>query len=290
MRNKKITAMLLALTAAGTLCACTAAPHPDSAAVSESSAEESSAAETSAEESAEETVSEPESSDAAEETPAEPPTRDVGGIDPNAITFEDGALYTAHQMGEGGDEADIELSVADLEGDKKLKVHTLRDEPSAKYGVPKIVFNLPQMIGKERVGDIAHISVDFTCIANEMWKNDDGTESLVVGNFFGGLMGNLASEKGKDADGNITQNTWATHLEFKQEDWENAEHTWRIETDVPGNKIPANAYAANDEGTTFVIMRWQQENDVDFYIDNITFYDKDGNSIPITFSGDASAE
>ncbi|MCR4761245.1 MAG: hypothetical protein K5705_13435 [Oscillospiraceae bacterium] len=287
MQIKRITAMLLALTAAGTLCACTAAPHPDSSAdVSpvKSTEENSSAEESSEAETIPEAESEPESSDAAEEAPAEPPAREVGEVAQDAITFEDGALYTAHQMGEGGDEADIELSVADLDGDKKLKVHVLRDESTGKFGVPKIVFNLPEMIGVENVGKIGKISVDFTCIANETWHNDDGTESLVVGNFLGALAGNLASEKVKDADGNITQNSWATHYEFKYEDWENAEHTWRCETEVPAKKIPANGYAENDPGTTLVIMRWGQANDVDFYIDNITFYDKDGNTIPITFT------
>ena len=277
------TRMIIALLAALTLCGCTAAPQNGVSPTKtdgESSAIES-AAET--EDAAPASSEAPEES--SEEEEKEPPTRDVGAVDPNAITFDDGDMHSGHQMGEGGDEADIELSIAELDGDKKLKVHVLRDDPAADFGVPKIVFNLPKMMDKARIGDIAHISVDFTCVGNELWHNDDGTESLVVGNFYGALMGNLASEKGKDADGNITQNTWATHLEFKHEDWEFPEHTWRIETDVPGNKIPANGYAANDDGTTLVIMRWPQKNDADFYIDNITFYDKDGNSIPMLAAG-----
>ena len=279
------TKMMIALLAAITLCGCTAAPKDGTA----QPAEESSAAETTAvsEDSAEETTAPAEES--SEEEPKEPPTRDVGAVDANAITFDDGDMHSGHQMGEGGDEADIELSIAELDGDKKLKVHVLRDDPSSDFGVPKIVFNLPKMMDKARIGDIAHISVDFTCVGNEAWKNDDGSEAVVVGNFLGALAGNLASEKGKDADGNVTQNTWATHLEFKHEDWEFPEHTWRIETDVPGNKIPANGYAANDDGTTLVIMRWPQKNDADFYIDNITFYDKDGNSIPM-LAADGAAD
>ncbi|MBP0967235.1 MAG: hypothetical protein J5722_06360, partial [Oscillospiraceae bacterium] len=250
------TKIMIALLAAVTLCGCTAAPQGGTAQTAEdnSTAETSAAPEDSAEESQE--PADASSEESSEEEVKEPPSRNVGDIDPNAITFDSGEMYTGHQMGEGGDEADIELSVVDFEGDKKLKVHVLRDDPSSDFGVPKIVFNLPQMIGKDRVGDIGHISVDFTCVGNELWKNDDGSESLVVGNFLGALAGNLASEKGKDDDGNVTQNTWATHFEFKHEDWEFPEHSWRIETDVPGNKIPANGYAANDDGTTLVIMRW----------------------------------
>ena len=277
------TRMIIALLAALTLCGCTAAPQNG---VSPTKTDgESSAIESVAETEDAAPASSEAPEESSEEEEKEPPTRDVGAVDPNAITFDDGDMHSGHQMGEGGDEADIELSIAELDGDKKLKVHVLRDDPAADFGVPKIVFNLPKMMDKARIGDIAHISVDFTCVGNELWHNDDGTESLVVGNFYGALMGNLASEKGKDADGNITQNTWATHLEFKHEDWEFPEHTWRIETDVPGNKIPANGYAANDDGTTLVIMRWPQKNDADFYIDNITFYDKDGNSIPMLAAG-----
>ena len=243
-----------------------------------------STAETTTNTAAESTTTAPETTTAV--TTTEAPKLDV---DPNAITFDDGNLYFL-QMGGGGDEADVELSIAEYNGDKKLKVHVLRDDPTADFGVPKLVLDLPAVLGLENVGNIGHISVDFTCVANEMWKNDDGTESLVVGNFLGALAGNIASEKGYDDAENLIQNTWANHLEFAFEDWENAEHTWRAETDIPA-LLPANGYAANDEGTTLVIMRWGQKNDVDFYIDNVTFYDKDGNSMKCNpVSGGAAKE
>lgn len=282
MRMKKALAMLAALTMLGALASCgkessdATSSNTDSESSAEvtTTAEESSEAETTAEES-------------SEEEPAEPPTRDVGEIDANAITFDDDDMHTGHQMGGGGDECDIELSVVDLDGDKKMKVHPIRAEEGADYGVVKIVFNLPEMLGLENVGKIGHISVDFTCIANETWKNDDGTESLVVGNFLGALAGNIASEKGTDEEGNLIQNTWANHYEFAYDDWNNSEHSWRCETDIPA-LLPANGYAMNDEGTTLVIMRWGQKNDVDFYIDNITFFDKEGNSMPVLSSGTAA--
>lgn len=279
MRMKQTLALLAALAMAGTLASCS----KDTA--SSTSTAESSAAETSAvEESSEESSAE----ESSEEEIKEPPTRNVGEIDANAITFEDGDLHTCHQMGGGGDEGDVELSVVDLDGDKKLKIHAVRADDSEKFGVVKVVFNLPEMIGLENVGKIGHISVDFTCIANETWKNDDGSESLVVGNFLGALAGNIASEQAKDEEGNIIQNAWATHAEYGYQDWENSENTWRFETNVPA-VLPANGYAENDEGTTLVIMRWAQQNDVDIYVDNLTFYDKDGNSIPVKAGGETVA-
>lgn len=274
---KKLLAILSAFTMLGALASCGKDTTTDSSSAAESSsAPESVASEASEEESSTEESSVP-----------DPLPRIAGPIDANAITFEDGELYTCRQVDGGGDECDIELSVADLDGDKKLKIHALRDDPAEEYGVVKIVFNLPELLGVENVGNIGHISVDFTCLANEMWQHEDGTESIVVGNFLGALAGNLASEKATDADGNVIQNDWTTHYEFEYQEWVHPEGTWRCETDVPA-LLPVNGYAANDPGTTLVIMRWGQENDVDLYIDNLTFFDKDGNSMPIVFSNTAA--
>ncbi len=211
-------------------------------------------------------------------------------VDPNAITFDTASLYTAHCMAEKNfenDESNCNLDVVDLDGDKKLRVQVL-DKDGDNYKVPKLVFNLPEILGLENVGNIGHISIDFTCVARETWKNEDGSESLVVGNFIGAIAGNIASEKKKDAEGNLVQNDWANHMEFNFNDWENPTQTWRAETDIPA-LLPQNGYAANDEACTLVIMRWGQANQVDFYLDNITFYDKDGNSMPIVYDAAANA-
>ncbi|MCQ2407902.1 MAG: hypothetical protein MJ065_05175 [Oscillospiraceae bacterium] len=287
MRMKKALAVLSAALMLGAMASC----GKDTSGTTESKSDsgESSEAVTTVAEEAESSEEETSAEESSEEENKEPPTREVGEVDENAITFDDGDLHTAHQMGGGGDETDIEVSVEDLDGDKKLKIHAVRAEEGKDYGVVKLVFNLPEMLGVENVGNIGHISIDFTCIANETWKNDDGSESLVVGNFLGALAGNIASEKGTDEEGNLIQNTWANHYEFAYDDWDNGEHTWRCETDIPA-LLPANGYAANDEGTTLVIMRWGQKNDVDIYIDNLTFFDKDGNSMPIVGGGTATAE
>ena len=279
MKLKKTLAMLAALMMAATLFSC--GKDTAESSVAETSASETSAAETS-EESSEESSEE-------ESSVSDPLPRDVGPVDANAITFDDGDLHTCHQMNDGGDECQVELSVEDLDGDKKIKVHPVRDDDSKDYGVVKLVFNLPEMLGADNVGNIGHISVDFTCIATDTWKNDDGSESLVVGNFLGALASVLASEKAKDDEGNVIQNTWG-QFEFGYQDWEHEEGSWRCETDIPYNKIPANGYAANDPSTSLVIMRWGQKNSVDFYIDNVTFFDKDGNSMPIMQGAEAAPE
>ncbi len=275
---KKMLATLAAAAMLGTLVSC-GKDTADSPA--ESSAAETTTAETSAESS--------EESSEEESSVSDPLPRDVGPIDENAVTFEDDDMRTAHQMDGGTDECNIELSIEDLDGDKKLRVHPVRDDDSKDYGVVKLVFDVPNMVGAENVANIGRVTVDFTCIANGTWVNDDGSESLVVGNFLGTVAGQLAAEKGKDDEGNLIQNSWA-QSDFAYQDWEHSEGSWRCETTFPINNIPANGFAANDPSAALVIMRWGQKNDVDFYIDNITFYDKDGNSMPVLKSDAAGAE
>lgn len=310
MRFKKALALLCAFSALGAFTACgsdadsstadssssQAEPAVAGSSEDESSVEESSAAESSAEESSAAESSAAEESSAA---PAEP--ADLGPADANAITFDSDSLFTAEAVNDAG-AAPIELTIEEVKGDKKLKVHVLKAEgkEDADYEVPKIKFDLPKLLGAENVGKIGHISADFYCNALETWKNDDGSESLVVGNFLGAFGGNIAAVKAYDKEGNVIQNTWANHYEWALDDWENPTNQWRVETDIPA-LLPANGYASLDgeyydengnkldakdvcADQNLFIMRWGQKNSVDFYIDNLTFFDKDGKSMPIIFS------
>lgn len=197
----------------------------------------------------------------------------------SSITFDNGNLFFSAIM-EDSDSAKVELSIEQYNGDNKLRVHALRDDPEKNYGVVKLIMYLPEILGLENVGRIGHISMDATCVALEPWEYDSEDSDFVVGNFLGALGGNLAAEKQYDADHNIIQNTFAMHKEFSFDDWENPEHTWRIDADVP-NQLPSNGYADNYEDAALYFFRWGQQNSVDIYLDNISFYDKDGNSIPI---------
>ncbi len=215
-----------------------------------------------------------------------------------AITFDTPSLYGVHA---GNDEgaAKLNFDVVDLDGDKKLRVQVL-DKDDKGYLVPKIIFDLPALLGEDNVGKIGKITVDFSCIARDVWHNDDGTDSLVVGNFLGAVCGNLALDKGYDKDGNLIQNDWGqtkTASEFAFQDWTNPTHSWHFEDEYPLSKLPANGYASKDvtyydkdgkeadiaKGQTLFIMRWQQLNQVDLYIDNLTFYDKDGKVMEVLY-------
>lgn len=294
MRTKKILAMLSALAMMGCFAAC--GSDSSSTADSSSSKEESSAADTTTTAATEATTT------AATTTTAAPP---LEAPDANSITFDGTSLYTAEAVMDSG-AAPIEMTIEEVNGDKKLRVHVLKAEgkEDADYEVPKIKFDLPALLGAENVGKIGHISADFYCNALGTFTGEDGTEMLVVGNFLGAFGGNIAAMKAYNADGDLIQNDWANHYEFAENDWENPTHEWRIETDIPA-LLPANGYASLDgeyydkEGNkleaadvcanqNLFIMRWGQSNEVDFYIDNLTFYDKDGKAMEIVY--DASAD
>ena len=275
MRTKKILAMLAALSMIGCLASC----GGDSSSTAETNSSEAEVTTTTA-------ATEATTTTAVTTTTAAP----LPEADENAITFDSPSLYTAHPCGGGGDEADIQIDIVSLDGENCLRIHALKGEDEEQYGVIKLVFDLPQLLGVENVGNIGHISMNATCIAREEWQNEDGTASLVVGNFMGALGGNIASEKGYDADGNLIQNDWANHDSYSYDDWANPTGAWVVESDIPGGTgLPVNGYAANDEGVNLFFFRWGQENDVDVYLDNITFFDKDGNSMPIIYdaSGDS---
>lgn len=274
MNMKKTLALLAALSTMAAFTGC-----GDSSSTAEESSKETTTSAT------QNTTTAATTTTTAETTPAP-----VLEVDANAITFDTASLYTAHCMNEDGfqnGEAECKLTIEEYNGDPKMRVQVLTKGDDGNYAIPKLVWNLPELLGVENMDKIGHISMDITCVAKDTWKNEDGTESLVVGNFLGALAGNLAAEKGTDADGNITQNTWAQY-DYALQDWENAEHTWRVETDIPFKGLPINGFAANDESCTLVLMRWAQLNQVDFYIDNITFLDKDGKSMEIIYDAAAN--
>lgn len=277
MRTKKLIALLAAMAMTASLAACGGSSSTSTGDSSSSKAEESSAAEATTTTSA--------STEATTTTSATTTEEPLPTPDDGAITFDTPSLYTAH-AGDDSGAAQVNLDIVNLDGNNKLRVQVLDKNDKGEYNIPKIIFDLPTLLGQGNVSKIGKISADFTCKALGTWQNDDGSESLVVGNFLGTFGSTLAMEKGTDADGNLTQNTWG-QTDFSFQDWENATHNWHFEATYPIKKLPVNNYS-DDEGTNLLIMRWGQKNQVDFYIDNLTFYDKDGNVMPIVF--DASAE
>lgn len=231
--------------------------------------------------------------------PTAPPTP-TPVVDANAITFESGDLFTAHAMEEkdyANDESRVKLTVEPFNGTQQLRIQVLDQDPdTGDYKVPKVVFQLAALVGAENLGKIDKISCDMTAVAvGNFTDPDTGTQMLVPGNLMGAFCGNLAEEKQKNAAGAVIQNAWTTHgPEFAFSAWEWNWGYFHYETNALFNDVNGTldaALAAKDcyetgyEKATLVLMRWGIPNQADLYLDNLTFWDRDGKSIPIVYSG-----
>lgn len=275
MRFKKAIALLSMMAVMGSLAACDSAESStadtSSAVDSSSSTEDSAPAVTTAPTEA----SQPEKTTQA---PLTPP-------DAKSITFDTASLYSCQCLADDG-AANCDLSIVDYKGDKKMLVKVLDKNEKGEWMVPKLTWNLSELVGLENIDKIGNISMDITFEAQETTKLDDGSEAKIMKWQGGAIAGNLAPEKLKDADGNVTQNTWA-QTDWELNDWENECYTLRIETPIPFKKLPVNGFT-NDENSTLVFMRWAQTTNVWMYIDNLTFYDKDGKAMDIVYDAAAN--
>lgn len=256
-----------------------ASESSSSSSVSEESSESSQESSGSSEEVSDDATSD-ETSDPATEEPAEEPEKPVIEADPNAVTFEDGDIATAFNIdvdanGKGnGDASGTNLSVVEYNNSKMLKIEVLEQDDNGNYKVPKVGFDVDALVGAENVGKIKSFTMDIYQVAVGMFTGDDGTEALCPGNLMGGFGGNSPTTE--------DPSRWVSFGEFSVAEW-----TWDwVYTQFQGKiLLDSNMYEAGQEGCSIVLMRWGIPNQADIYIDNLTFYDADGNSIPIVYTG-----
>lgn len=279
--------LVLALTAAialGSFAACSddekESSTDSSSSVADSSTVQSSESEAESSESKAESESESEA-----EGPEEEPEKPVLEADENAITFEDGDLYTAYNIdvdenGKGnGDSSGTNLTIAEYNGSKMLKIEVLDQDDDGNYKVPKVGFDVDALVGAENVNKISSFKFDMFQVAVGTFTGEDGTEVLCPANFLGGFGGNSPTTE--------DPSRWVSFGEFSASEW-----TWDwVYTQFTGKiLLDSNKFEAGQDGCSIVLMRWGQPNQADIYIDNITFYDADGNSIPIVYTPEAAAE
>ena len=109
---------------------------------------------------------------------------------------------------------------------------------------------------------------------------DDGEMLHVPGN----LMGTFGSNVGEDCSDWYVPTGSAS--EYATAEWQ---CSW-VHTRVEGKWL-LKGFVDGTTDSTLVFMRWSIPNQADVYIDNLTFYDEDGKSIPIIYgTGEAAAE
>jgi hypothetical protein len=272
--NKKIVLILTAFLFASAVSSCSNTP-------SENEKEQSGTAEVTTEAAVtEEDAGEPE---VTEEEYVEPDYPELEA-DENSITFDDGDLYTAHCMNEKNfenDESNCRLSVADFKGTKQLRIEVLDfDVEKGKYKTPKIVFDMDELVGSENLSKVKSFSCDITQAAVGDFKGDDGEMLHVPGN----LMGTFGSNVGEDCSDWYVPTGSAS--EYATAEWQ---CSW-VHMHVDGKWL-LKGFVDGTTDSTLVFMRWSIPNQADVYIDNLTFYDEDGKSIPIIYGkGDTQAE
>lgn len=190
--------------------------------------------------------------------------------DMNAVTFDDDDFSFAEIICDDETSADGELSVVEVQGNKMLK---FTDSGNVDFNdrVQKIKINAVSLVGAENLDKVSRIEFDLYADATaEELVNEDG-ENVMAPGWIGGGGGTVTADNDKWYDfsefGGGEYNfdmSGAVHVQFK------------FLLAAGGQK-----WSAEMEDANFLIMRWGLQNESNLYIDNIVFYDEDGNSIPL---------
>jgi len=216
----------------------------------------------------------------AEETTEELiPPEPVEASDLNSVTFDDENFSFASLINDDEDSAKGELSIGEIQGNKMLKF-TDDNTVDLDKKVQKISINAVQLIGAENLSKVRSIEFDLyaQAVADNL-VNDEG-ENVKAPGWIGGGGGTVTAKNDK----------WYNFSEFEGGEYNfetsGAVHvTFKFLLSAGGEIWSEDMTDAN-----FLIMRWGLSNESDTYIDNITFFDEDGNSIPLSENTESSSE
>ena len=263
MDSKKIIAGVLAFALASAITGCgkeeTASSQQSAApteAATEAAVEEVTVAEA-------ETVTEPEPE----------PEHPVEASDPNTVDFSDGEFGFASPKTADADSAQGTLEIAEVEGNKMLR---FTDDGSncANGTVQKIEIDAAKLLAAEDLPKVRSIEFDAYADATDtLFENENGEFLHVPGWIGGGGGANVSGDKWYDFG-----------------EWSGGEYNFEMSGAAHGEfkfllAAGGKCWDETMSEATFLIMRWGAQNEGNFYIDNIVFYDEDGNSIPLAAGG-----
>lgn len=188
--------------------------------------------------------------------------------DPNAITFDDDDFFFAFTDTSGIDHADGELVIAEVKGNKMLEF--VDDGTNFADGtVQKIKIDAARLLSPENLAKVHSVELDVyaDATAKEL-VTENGRRVKAPGWIGGGAGANTSGDK------------W-----YEFGDWEGGEYNFRMSGAVHLElkfllAEKGQCWGDMDEAA-LVIMRWGAQNEGNFYIDNIVFYDENKNSLPI---------
>lgn len=187
----------------------------------------------------------------------------AAGASAEVIDFEDGNFSFATVKTDDGGDLSV-LSVEEFNGSKQLKI----DVQDCSL-LPKILFNMNQLVGDDHLSDINKIEMDMT-IASK-----DGTTPP---GWFGGCIGTAGANDTPAWD----------QTDYEGGEYENpVSETMTIERKF---LLPTKKFVNGTEGSNAQLMRWGTEVPYVMYIDNIKLLDKDGNVMALAVSAPAAEE
>ncbi|MCR4646869.1 MAG: hypothetical protein K5695_15930 [Oscillospiraceae bacterium] len=197
--------------------------------------------------------------------------------DPNAVTFDNVGADIAVIVVDDDASVDGTLSIESVDGNNMFKfTDNTTTADNISKAVQKVRIDVTKLLAKEQLELVDHIEFDVCAQAKDtVFVNDDGDTPKVPG-WIGGGGGT------ETCDGNwygFTDFSASGIQEYDLERCDMYHVSFKFLLAASGKKW--------DDTMTqpyLQIMRWGIQNISDFYIDNITFYDADGNSIPLTIS------
>ena len=231
-----------------------------------------------ANDSAAETTAPVTDAETTEEETTEPPTNaPVAEGDANACTFDEVGADVAVLVVDDDAAADGTLTIEEIDGNKMLKfTDQTTTADNIEDAVQKIRFDVTKLLAQDQLELVDHIEFDLYAEAKDtIYVNEDG-ENVKAPGWIGGGGGTetcdgkwygFADFSATDVQEYVLERSDACHVTFK------------FLLAASGRK-----WDATMTEPYLQIMRWGMGNVSDLYIDNITFYDADGNSIPLTIS------
>ena len=215
--------------------------------------------------------------DTTEEVTEPPTNAPLPDADPNACTFDAVGADVAVLVVDDDQSVNGTLSIAEIDGNPMLK---LTDETTnaenLKESVQKIRLDISKLLAKEQLELVDCIEFDLYAEAkDELFVNEDDENVRAPGWIGGGGGTECCDGKWygfKDFSGSglqeyVMERSDACHVQFK------------FLLAASGKK-----WDATMTQPFLQIMRWGMGNVSDLYLDNLTFFDADGNSIPLTIS------
>ncbi len=175
----------------------------------------------------------------------------------DVIDFENGSYAGIEMHLDDGADPSV-LSIVDFNGSKALKV-----DVQDVANVPKVKFLVANLVNADAVADIAKIEFDLTVEAKD---------GVTPPGWMGGAVGSAGTDNQNPA--------WSDQA------WEGGEYEAAVSQTMVVSKtllpIPTERFSVGDAGAHFLLMRWATEVPYNMYIDNVKFYDNDGNAMEVT--------